>query len=112
MKLLLDENLSPRVARLLFDLDTTISHVKFEKLQGQSDEVIWLAARKDNWVVVTRDADFIEMANRLGTPPKVIAIKIRRPTVEQMADAIRDNFDMIKLYAASANDFVLVIHAP
>ena len=112
MRLLLDENLSPRVLKLLQDLDATISHVRFEKLQGQSDDLIWSVARRDKWIVVTRDADFIEMANRLGSPPKIIAIKISRPTAKDIAQAIRDNFAMIKLYAESANDFVLVIHAP
>lgn len=41
-------------------------------LKQASDEVIWHWASGDGYTIVTTDADFTELSQRLGWPPKVI----------------------------------------
>ena len=40
--------------------------------QPPSDTEIWTLARKNNWVVFTRDTDFFDRLSLLGPPPKVV----------------------------------------
>ncbi|MGI8461150.1 MAG: DUF5615 family PIN-like protein [Solirubrobacterales bacterium] len=58
MKLLLDEQISPRVAERLqrFGHDA-IAVSKLASLQGKSDEAVFLAARETGRAVVTYDRD-------------------------------------------------------
>jgi predicted nuclease of predicted toxin-antitoxin system len=41
-------------------------------LLGASDAVIFAAAREAGAVVVTKDADFVELVDRRGPPPQVV----------------------------------------
>jgi len=41
VKLLLDQNLSPRLCQLLTDLDATVAHVRDLGLQAADDAAIW-----------------------------------------------------------------------
>ena len=41
-------------------------------LKQTADQQIWTWAKENAYTVVTADADFIELSNRLGWPPKVI----------------------------------------
>ena len=36
------------------------------------DIVIWEYARRENFAILTADSDFLNLANRLGQPPKLI----------------------------------------
>lgn len=76
MKLLLDENL-PR--RLVPELEASFpesSHVVLRGLQAASDAAVWQRAREDGYTIVTKDADFIEMAVLRGVPPKVVRLAL------------------------------------
>ena len=72
MRLLFDENVSPRPARLLQDLYSGSSHVHLVGLGAAPDGQIWSFARENNFVIVTEDADFYHRALRLGHPPKIV----------------------------------------
>jgi predicted nuclease of predicted toxin-antitoxin system len=75
VSLLLDENLSPRLVARLLSLFPGITHVRDVGLKQASDEQIWTRAKDDGYTVVTADADFVALSNRLGWPPKVVHIE-------------------------------------
>lgn len=77
MKLLLDENLSPRLIDRLTPLYPEIAHVRDNGLKQSDDRTIWNWAKENHHTIVTTDADFIELSQRLGSPPKVIFIERR-----------------------------------
>jgi predicted nuclease of predicted toxin-antitoxin system len=83
MKLLLDENLSRRLVPLLQQEFPGTTQVTLLGLESASDQVIWLRAKQDGYVVVTRDADFQELSLVWGAPPKVI--RLRTPNLNRMA---------------------------
>jgi predicted nuclease of predicted toxin-antitoxin system len=41
-------------------------------LRDAEDEEIFLAAKKENAVVMTKDSDFVLLLDRFGTPPQII----------------------------------------
>ena len=83
MKLLLDENISRRLVPLLQQEFPGTTQVTLLGLESASDQVIWLRAKQDGYVVVTRDADFQELSLVWGAPPQVI--RLRTPNLNRMA---------------------------
>lgn len=75
MKLLLDENLSPRLVPRLISLFGFVAHVRDVALQRSEDKVIWDWAKVNGYAVITTDSDFVSMSQQLGWPPKVIHIE-------------------------------------
>jgi len=81
MKLLFDENLSFKLCRRLSDLFPASSQVRLLGLEHADDRAIWDYAKANGFVLVTHDADFVELAGLLGPPPKLIRLRCgNRPT--------------------------------
>ncbi len=67
MRLLVDENLSPRVARLPVGAGHDVSHVVEVGLGNTDDPVILGAAADDARIIVTADTDFGALLAARGT---------------------------------------------
>ena len=72
MRLLFDQNLSPRLVRILADAYPGSSHVRDLGLHSADDESIWEWARHEGFVIVSKDEDFHQRSFLLNHPPKVI----------------------------------------
>ena len=60
MKLLLDENLSPRLVGSLSDLYPESQHVHSLELGGADDSALWDYAKAHGFAIVSKDSDFAE----------------------------------------------------
>jgi predicted nuclease of predicted toxin-antitoxin system len=76
MKLLFDQNISYRITRLLNSSFPDCKHVKDVGLNEKSDTEIWEFAKMHNFVIVTFDADFYDLAVIKGIPPKTIWLRM------------------------------------
>ena len=68
MKLLVDENLPPRLVRDLADLFPESTHVSLVDLGSTPDTVIWEYAKAHGFARLTKDKDFCEPELCLGGP--------------------------------------------
>jgi predicted nuclease of predicted toxin-antitoxin system len=84
VKLLFDQNLSPRLVTVLRDLYPDSRHTFLLGLDRASDEVIWAYAATNGYTIVTKDADFNEMCLVRGFPPKVILLQMGNCTTRQI----------------------------
>jgi predicted nuclease of predicted toxin-antitoxin system len=75
LKILLDENLSPRLVARLSSLFPELAHVREIGLQRASDKEIWRWAKANDYLIATSDADFLDLVNQLGWPPQVIHLE-------------------------------------
>ncbi len=75
MKLLLDENLSRRLVPFLQHDYPGTNQVVLMGMESASDKEVWQKAKLEDFVIVTRDADFQELSLVWGQPPKVIRLK-------------------------------------
>ena len=75
MKLLFDHNLSPLLVKSLADIYPDSNHVHPLGLDQVPDKEIWEYARRESFLIVTKDADFSDLCMLLGFPPKVIWIR-------------------------------------
>lgn len=74
MKLLLDENLSPKLRQVLDAAFPDTQHVRDLGLKRSPDSDIWRFAAEHDYAIVSKDADFHQRSLVFGFPPKVIGI--------------------------------------
>lgn len=73
MTIWIDAQLSPAIAAWInqnFAINAVA--VRDLDLRDAEDEEIFLAAKKANAVVMTKDSDFLLLLDRFGTPPQII----------------------------------------
>src|SRR5207248_8847107 len=75
MRLLFDQNLSFKLCQRLDDLFPGSTQVRLVGLAEAKDRAVWDYAKANDFVLVTHDSDFAEMAALLGPPPKVIWLR-------------------------------------
>ena len=96
MKLLFDQNLSPRFVKLLDDIFPNSNHVFKIGLDTSEDTEVWEDARQYNFALVTKDADFGDFSVLRGFPPKVIWIRRGNCKTSDVEKILRDNFGAIE----------------
>lgn len=95
VKLLFDENLSPRLTSLLKDLFPGSLHVHDIRLGSSNDQEVWRYAAKEDYLIVTKDADFYDYSQLLGIPPKVIWIRRGNCSTRQIETMLRQHHTQI-----------------
>jgi predicted nuclease of predicted toxin-antitoxin system len=100
VKILIDENLSQKLALHLADLFSHLHHARNLGLRGKSDTELWTFAHRNGYeAILTADADFQNKALELGPPPKVIRI-------ERCDFSTRDIADLVRREAIRITDFM------
>jgi len=74
VRLLLDQNLSPRLVRALADLYPGSIHVRDVGLAAASDDEVWTYAAERGLTIVSKDAEFHQRSFLFGHPPKAVWI--------------------------------------
>jgi predicted nuclease of predicted toxin-antitoxin system len=72
MKLLFDENLSPKPPRLVGAVFADSRHVSELGLKGQVDDDIWNFAKANSFTIISKNQVFYQRAMFYGAPPKFI----------------------------------------
>ena len=71
MTRLFDENLSPTLPALIEVTFHGSRHVRDCGLKGKTDREVWDYARRENFVIISKDSDFVQRSLVHGTPPKL-----------------------------------------
>lgn len=90
MKLLFDENLSPKLVEALADIFPESAHVDRLGMGSADDDKVWQYARQHAFTLVSKDSDFHEKSLLHGTPPKVVWIRRGNCTTRQIEILLRD----------------------
>jgi predicted nuclease of predicted toxin-antitoxin system len=100
MKLLFDENLSPKLVQALADLFPDSTHVDRIGLGGGADNDVWEYAKEHGFTLVSKDSDFYDKSMLSGHPPKVIWIKRGNCTNRQIQLLLRNKVESISAFFA------------
>lgn len=100
MKLLFDQNLSPRLPRLLADIYAESVHVREVDLRDADDLAIWEYAKVEGYAIVSKDSDFQQRSLLHGSPPKFIWLRVGNCTVKRIESLLRS-------YSAAIHTFGL-----
>jgi predicted nuclease of predicted toxin-antitoxin system len=109
VKLLFDENLSPKLAVKLAALYPDSTHVSHVGLERADDASVWQYARDYSFCVVTKDADFEEISLRLGSPPKLVWLRRGNCSVDDTAQMLSANAEAVRAFLEHTQNSVLVI---
>lgn len=91
MKLLFDENLSPKLVRLLADLFPNSLHVRDVGLKAENDPVVWTYAADNGLMICSKDSDMHQRSFLFGYPPKVVWVRLGNCSTLDVARLIREN---------------------
>ena len=96
LTLLLDENLSERLLPFLLDRFPDSRHIRQLGFGGASDSDICSYARDNEFILVTKDEDFIRLSISLGHPPKVVCLAIGNANNEKTASLLKRSVGVIQ----------------
>jgi predicted nuclease of predicted toxin-antitoxin system len=91
LKLLVDENLPPRLIHDLADLIPDSVHVQSVGFGSTPDELIWEYAQAHGFVFLTKDKDFASLSLTRGAPPKVILLQTGNCSTDELLTIVRRN---------------------
>src|SRR6266446_1178159 len=89
MKLLFDQNLSPRLPRLLADIYPESIHIREVGLRDADDSTIWQYGKAEGYAIVSKDSDFQQRSLLNGAPPKFIWLRVGNCTVKRTEELLR-----------------------
>jgi len=94
MKILLDQNLSPKLCDRLAPEYEAI-HVRDIGMGSASDIEIWDYASENDYSIVTKDEDFNSLSQVKGFPPHVIWVRLGNCSTADILNVLNDNFTAI-----------------
>lgn len=109
MKLLFDENLSPRLAGRLADTYPGSAHVHECGLGSSDDQAIWQYAKDNGFAIVSKDADFQERSVLQGFPPKFIWLRAANCTSAEIENLLRAAVPVIARFIQEDKESCLVL---
>jgi predicted nuclease of predicted toxin-antitoxin system len=89
MSLLFDQNLSRRLPVLLSAEYPGCEQVVLAGLTGSDDRAVWAYAAARGLAIVSKDSDFVRLSKSLGSPPKVVWLRIRNGPTSTVATLLR-----------------------
>jgi predicted nuclease of predicted toxin-antitoxin system len=89
MKLLFDQNLSPRLPHLLADLYPDSAHIRNLGMRDATDTQIWNYAKANGFAIASKDSDFQARSLLYGHPPKFIWLRVGNCPVKTIEELLR-----------------------
>ena len=109
MKLLLDENLSDRIVTQILDLYPDSSHVKLLGLVKTNDTLIWTFAQQNDYVIVSKDADFHQRSLVFGHPPKLIYLRVGNCPTSRITLLLRTDYEVVAAFNSDLDASILIL---
>lgn len=109
MKLLFDENLSPRLVALLHSEYPDSQHVDLAGLCGSPDARVWQYAKEHGLTIVSKDNDFRQMSFLHGPPPKVVWHSVGNAGTKVVARLLRGRADVLRGFLEVPEEGLLVL---
>lgn len=109
MKLLLDQNLSPRLIPRLQKQFPASAHIREFGLSDATDAEIWTFAQQNAFVILTKDADFNDRSEIFGAPPKVIWLRSGNCSVVDVENVLHKHYATIAHFIADSESRLLTI---
>jgi predicted nuclease of predicted toxin-antitoxin system len=109
VKLLFDQNLSRFLVRRLAKEYPASAHVVEVGLDTAADRVIWEYAAEHDYVVVSKDSDFRQLAFLFGPPPKVVWLQVGNASTNVIEDVLRSHRGDLEAFGDLAEESMLVL---
>jgi len=109
VKLLFDENLSPRLVQRLEPAYPGSAHVDLVGLHGKTDAEIWEFAGRETYTIVSKDNDFRQLSVLYGPPPKVVWLSVGNVGTAAIADLLERHRADVEAFNAAPEESLFVL---
>lgn len=109
MKLLLDENLSPRLVDAIADLYPGSIHVDTVGLGATDDNAVWHYAKAKKYVIVSKDSDFAERSVLDPHTPKIIWVRLGNCSTREIEILLRSSHAVIRKFVEEDSETCLLL---
>ena len=109
MKLLFDENVSPKLPPLLVSEYPGSVHVREVGLRGADDQRIWDYARAMGFAIVSKNTDFRERSFLQGFPPKVIWLDVGNAGTSMIAALLQREHQRVEAFERQDETSFLIL---
>jgi predicted nuclease of predicted toxin-antitoxin system len=109
VKLLFDENLSPRLPELLAEIYPGSVHVRDCGLKTANDAEVWEYAKSRGYTIVSKDSDFQEKSILWGSPPKVIWMRIPNCKTVEVVGFLSQSRLLVERFVAQEVETYLIL---
>ena len=107
MKLLFDQNISPKIVRRIEREFPESKQVRHVDLEDAADTEIFEYARKHDFTIVTFDADFFDLGVVKGPPPKIIWLRTGNMITAVISELLLNNIKVINQFLQSEEEHIL-----
>jgi len=101
VKLLFDQNISFRIISKIEINFPEAKQVRQLGIENYSDMEIWRFAKENEFTIVTFDADFFDLSNFKGHPPKIIWLRFGNTKTDFLANIVNSRNSIIKDFISS-----------
>ena len=106
MKLLFDQNLSPRLTGV-HELYPDSIHVRDTGLAAADDLEVWEYAKNNGLTIVSKDSDFRQLSFTFGHPPKVVWIRRGNCSTPEIESLLRERYiDLYEFFEDKDSTFI------
>ena len=109
MKLLFDENVSPKLPQMLANEYPGSRHVQEVSLRGADDRQIWDYGLARGFAIVSKDTDFRERSFVEGFPPKVIWLDVGNAGTTMIAGLLRREGQRVEAFEKQDETSFLIL---
>ena len=110
MRLLLDENLSPRLVEHVARLFPDSVHFHDVGLGSALDTEVWDYALESDCTILSKDSDFSTLSFQRGHPPKVIWVRRGNCSTRGILALIKENHEFLLEFAADPETVLELVH--
>ena len=97
MKILLDANISWKLVNSLKPIYDECAHVDLIGLKIPADDiVIWNYAFENEYTIITKDSDFLDLLEIKGFPPKIVLLKTGNNSSQALLELLKKIKPMIE----------------
>ncbi|GAB1450941.1 DUF5615 family PIN-like protein [Draconibacterium sp.] len=109
MKLLFDQNLSPKLVDIFIDSFDDCQHLQIIGFGELDDLLVWEYAKINGYTIVSKDSDFNNLVSHLGFPPKVIWLRRGNCSTKIIIEIIKKHEEVIKSFISDSKNGILTL---
>ena len=109
MKLLFDQNLSRHLGQLLSVDFPGSEHLSGLGLERADDTIVWERAKRDGFLIASKDTDFLHLALSRGHPPKIVYLEIGNCSTDAILRLIKDSVKRIEEFSEDPMQSFLIL---
>jgi len=96
MKILLDANISYKLIKELKPIFGECNHVDLIGLNVPAQDIdIWKYAKVNEYIIITKDEDFMNLLETKGFPPKIVLLRTGNNSSKALAELLKKVKPMI-----------------